>query len=373
MDLRVFLLSESDAFANARPRWSALLQRSVGANVFMSFEWLHSWWVAYRPRAELRIAIVESAEGTTLGIAPLMLSRERQAGVPVRVLRFIGDGSWETDHMSFLIHEDAVAPVCNALSGAVEQMSWDIACLNQMPERSAVTACVMQWSQNRLWRRSVEKVPCPRTRLPSDHAALLKTLAPRFRTALRASKRRLEEHHQIEFGTHGAAEELPYALETLFRNHSSRWRAKGERGVFEDRDKREFYRILAPLLLERGWLRFYFLRLDGAIVAQEFCFALDRAVMLLQEGFDYAHARDNVGNILRARVMEHLMNEGASEYDFLAGTSRHKQTWSNDTTYDLRLRIVRPTIRGRLHSILHAASTAVRSRAHGTPPGDVST
>ena len=98
------------------------------------------------------------------------------------------------------------------------------------------------------------------------------------------------------------------------------------------------YERLTPALLGRGWLRFFYLKLDDRIVAQQYCFSLDGTVMLLQEGFDFKRAGDNVGNVLRARVFQHLIESGAACYDFLAGTSRHKQNWSDGTLTDLRIR-----------------------------------
>jgi CelD/BcsL family acetyltransferase involved in cellulose biosynthesis len=357
----VHLIEDEQSFAAMAPRWRALLARCIDANTFLSHEWLYHWWTAYRPVARQSILLVEDTEGALIGIAPLMLARERRYGVPVRVLRYIGDGSSETDHMSFLLDRSAANAVRAVLFGAIGSLPWDVACFNQMPEGAENTAAWLDYARLNGWAPAIEQVPCPRCNLPDGHDALLARMPPRFRTSLRSARRRLQEAHQVEFGLHQRAEELPAALETLFRNHASRWQAKGQGGVFVDARKREFYARLSPALLASGMLRFFYLKLDGEIVAQEYCFEHDGTVMLLQEGFDYRFADRNVGNALRGFVFEHLIAQGAKVYDFLAGVSRHKQNWSDSAPNDLRIECARG-LRGALYVQPPRIAAAIKDR-----------
>jgi CelD/BcsL family acetyltransferase involved in cellulose biosynthesis len=71
-------------------------------------------------------------------------------------------------------------------------------------------------------------------------------------------------------------------------------------------------------------------------------------VYLLQEGFDFALAQQNIGNALRSHVFEYLIEHRYEAYDFLAGVSRHKQNWSDSMPNDVTFAIARPTMKGRL-------------------------
>jgi CelD/BcsL family acetyltransferase involved in cellulose biosynthesis len=203
-------------------------------------------------------------------------------------------------------------------------------------------------------------------------------LPSRFRTSIRSTRRKLEAAHHVEFGLHDDPARFDAALQALFDNHESRWRAKGQGGVFRNPRRREFYRTLTRRLHERGALRFFYLKLDGRIVAQEYCFAHGRTVYLLQEGFDFALAASNVGNALRSHVFEYLIEQGYEAYDFLAGTSRHKRNWSDDEPADVTFRIARRSLRGRWahHGPLAVARAKeilrpLRDRLRGaTPPAD---
>jgi CelD/BcsL family acetyltransferase involved in cellulose biosynthesis len=254
--------------------------------------------------------------------------------------------------MDFVVDAGREREATLALLDAVAGLRWDIAEFNQVPQASPRADALLAWADGLRLHRSTMTVPCPVRRLPASFDALLADLPARLRTAVRSARKKLSQQYSVEFGQHLRSQELAEALDTLFANHAGRWHAKGQAGVFADARKRTFYHLLTPRLLQRGWLRFYFLKLDGRVVAQQYCFALDGTVMLLQEGFDYAHAHDNIGNALRACVFEDLIKLGASSYDFLAGTSRHKRSWSDTIVHDLRLRCARRSWRGWLFHAL---------------------
>ena len=359
--LQTHIIDSAAAFEQLQQRWSELHAVLPAANVFMSHEWLHTWWKAYAPPAALAIVLVEQ-HGHLIALAPMMIEQQVCAGVPHRVLHFIGDGTSETDHIDFLIEPSAAARATPPLLDALAALPWDVAAFNAMPDSSPNLARLKDWIARNRWFVSEQSVPCSVRRLPATFDQLLAELPARLRTGVRSTRRRLEQGHRVEFGLHERPDEIDEALTSLFANHTSRWQGKGKSGVFDNARKRSFYYQLTPRLLERGWLRFFYLKLDGRIVAQQYCFAVDGTVMLLQEGFDFAHAKDNVGNALRACVFEHLIASDAHCYDFLAGTSRHKASWSDGVINDISLGCGRRTWRGCLFFALPLAWRRLKDR-----------
>lgn len=347
MTYSVRVIREGGDFAALEDQWDLLVDRAADANTFLTHQWLYTWWTAYRPKADLRLVVAEK-EGRLSGIAPMMLTREGGLGRALRRLRFVGDGTSETDHMNFVVDDADREQIVDALLDGIEELPWQLAHFSQMPETSENTRQLLRRAEARGWLTDTWPVPCPRNLLPESPEVLMKALPSRLRTAIRSARRGLTSSHQVEFGMVKQADELPAALEALYRNHASRWQAKGERGVFVDPRKREFYATLSRKLLQAGSLRFYFLKIDGEAVAQQFCFEHSGAVLLLQEGFDIEWARHNVGNVLRAMVLEHLIGSNVQVYDFLAGMSRHKRYWSNAVVNDLHVRSFRRTLAGRL-------------------------
>ena len=327
------------------PQWSALVRHCANSSTFLTPEWLLSWGESYRPAADLRV-ITAHCGPALVGIAPFMITHERRLMMPVRCLRFIGDGSSETDHMDFVIRSDMENEVRTAMLDAMADMDWDLAVFSNVPGSSQTMTALRAWAQTHGYRQSEVTAPCPMRSLPETFEMLLASMPSRFRTSVRSTRRRLAAAYQVEFGLHDEPAEFEHALEALFANHESRWKARGQTGVFVNERRREFYRRLTPRLHALGSLRFFYLKLDGRIIAQEFCFAHDGVVYLLQEGFDFALARENVGNALRSHVFEYLIEHGYRAYDFLAGVSRHKLNWANASPVDVTMTLGRNSARG---------------------------
>lgn len=367
-------LTTADQLEALAAEWDRLLERSPDANTFLSPAWLLSWWQAYAPDARLQSIAVRRAD-ELVGLAPLMSVRERCHGVPLDCLRFMGDGTFESDHQGFVTVAQDARQVQHALLEHLRQLPWHTAVLANVPESSLLAGSIRDWCAEHRYLVEATSTPCPRRRIPESYDALLASLPSRFRTSIRATRRKLEAAHCVEFGLHDEPAEFDAALQSLFDNHESRWRAKGQGGVFRNPRRREFYRMLTRRLHDQGTLRFFYLKLDGRIVAQEYCFAHGRTVYLLQEGFDFALAASNVGNALRSHVFEHLIVQRYAVYDFLGGTSRHKRNWSDTEPADLTFRIARRSLRGRwAHFAPRAVARAkeslrpLRDRLRGAAP-----
>src|SRR5215813_14471240 len=76
-DLVVDLINQVDRFADLRAEWIDLLRHSSANNPFLSWEWLHAWWVHLAGTRRLQILTARSDGGRLIGIAPLCASRGR--------------------------------------------------------------------------------------------------------------------------------------------------------------------------------------------------------------------------------------------------------------------------------------------------------
>ncbi len=354
--------------------WHMLLATAEAANTFLTPEWIVPWWKAYQPKADLRVLVVRE-DNEVVGLAPMMVQHERRYGLNVRCLRFIGDGTFESDHLDFLVRAPDAARI-HASARWAAQCEWDVAELANIPEGSRLAASLPDWCQRNGFLFETANAPCPIRQVPASFDELLASLPSRFRTSIRSTRKKLAAAYRVEFGQHDQPDELEPALETLFENHESRWRSKGQGGVFLNPRRRDFYRQLTRKLHEVGNLRFFYLKLDDRIVAQEYCFAHGKTVYLLQEGFAFELASLNLGNALRSYVFEYLIERGYHAYDFLAGISRHKQNWSDAVPNDITFKISRPTIKGRLlfsaPRWIEAAKSRIRplrNRLRASSPG----
>jgi CelD/BcsL family acetyltransferase involved in cellulose biosynthesis len=184
--------------------------------------------------------------------------------------------------------------------------------------------------------------------LPLSFSDFLRQRQPRFRTKLRTLLKRLDEN-ALAFEAHCDARELRRRLRSLFSLHQMRWHHAGVPGVFGDPAKRAFYAHFVTRFARNGWLRLYSLREGDDYLAHQLCFGLGGVTYLLQEGFDVSNAAASYGQMLRAAVIRHLIENGERQYDFLGGFSKHKEDWGGKEGKTVHLVIARRSWRGQFY------------------------
>ena len=96
--------------------------------------------------------------------------------------------------------------------------------------------------------------------------------------------------------------------------------------VFKKGERKEFYRQFIPHAFKRNWLRFFMLSINGDPCAIQIGYVYNGIYHALQEGFNPT-IQQGIGNLLRKRAIEQLIEEGIEEYDFLGGFTQHKARW----------------------------------------------
>lgn len=336
-------------FRALRNEWQDLFQRCPGATPFNSWDWLYSWWQAYGLGRQLRILLVH-VDGVLVGIAPLGMAPETTAlRTSCRVLRFIGDGSFDSDHLGFLIDPARLATVMRQVEHWLRHdREWDAVVLREITATSGLDARMHDLAGTLGLHIRVEASNCAVLDLPASYDEFLGSRQSRFRTKVRSLVRKIDQG-DIVFESRCAPGELRTKLRSLFALHQRRWNAAGQPGVFGSSPKRLFYAHFAPRFARNGWLRLYSLRRGQEYVAHQLCFGIAGTTYLLQEGFDVSDPTASFGQMLRAAVVRHLVDLRESRYDFLGGFSSHKEDWGAEQGRMLHVIMARKNLRGWLY------------------------
>ena len=108
--------------------------------------------------------------------------------------------------------------------------------------------------------RSLRREESPTLRFSgSDGDELLRSKSSNFREQVRRRERSRSASGEASFRLAGDPERLDQDIDSLFALHRARW--AGERTTFGG--SASFHRAFARRALERGWLRLWFLEVDG--------------------------------------------------------------------------------------------------------------
>jgi len=330
------------------PAWNGLLQTCSRTSIFMTPEWLFSWWQAFGAGKQLLTLIFHDGDQKIVGVAPMYVEQQGFWGLRLNVLRLLGAGSGDSDALDFLVSPGYEQACAEAFVGWLGQNSTaDVCALETLPQDSAIAQHLSAIASQRGIRLSRETSPNFFIDLPATWPDYLETLAPAFRPLLTRYPRRLQSRFKVEIMRCEKESELASSLDALFTLHQMRWTGRGEPGAFSRPERRDFYLRMAHAFQSRGWLEFWLLKLNGEVAAAQFCFRYRDTVSLLQEGFHPKYAAEKVGYALRAHVLQAMIQSGARRYDFLGGTDSYKLKFGVRCGSYLSLSLAR-SLRGRL-------------------------
>src|SRR5439155_3308497 len=333
-----------------RPEWESLLAQFPSSTTFSTLTWLIPWWRAFGGDDRLQVIGFRDRAGSLAGLAPLSLTSSCDLWFQLRWLRFMGDGSQDSDNLDFPVRRGFEALLSLSLLEWLEKhrQDWDICRLSRLPAASLVGNRLLADIRALGWSVFISRHPCSAIELPESWELYLKRLSSKERGKIGLRTRRLEKRYRVEIRKCSEAGELDAALEALFELHRKHWQLRGLPGTLHVPARRQFYHELA-LQLAGAALELWTLKLEGRIVATQFGFRHRDVVFSLQEGFDPELSSDSVGYVLRAQVLKRLIAAGVRRYDFLGGTDESKTRCGAVVGSYLNVDFARPFSRGSLH------------------------
>jgi CelD/BcsL family acetyltransferase involved in cellulose biosynthesis len=346
--LSVRVVTTGAGFDALEAGWNDLLDRSE-ATVFQSYEWLRAWWKYFGGRRELRIVVI-AFDGSVEGIVPMFLSRERLLGVTVaRRLQFIGVGL--SDYLQVIASRGNEGRIVEAFTSwlASNQREWDAVDFEDVPEKSPSFALLQAGLEAHGLRViAYQGTVCPRIDLPGSEAALMSQLGGSSGYNLKRKQKRLKAgfSHEIRL-VKNPGDPIGKAMQDFAVIHGGRWKSQGHPSAFDDPHHVAFHEEICRGFARRGWLRIYFLDVEGAAVGVCFSFNFRTTIYMYQSN---AHAGDEVmrcspGLIIRSTAIIDGIAEGMKVFDFMRGDEAYKyREWN---AYDERNWLLRSLSRTR--------------------------
>src|SRR5512140_2391332 len=106
-------------FDSLRGDWDQLLASSASDCVFLTWDWLRTWWTHLGARRRLRIVTVRK-EGRLIALAPLAVRPGSLRRLfPFPAVEFLGSGTVGSDYLDFIVRKgdeaDGLSALCSAL------------------------------------------------------------------------------------------------------------------------------------------------------------------------------------------------------------------------------------------------------------------
>ena len=342
-------IADVSGFEALRDEWSELLRASDSDCLFLTWEWLFTWWKHQAEDRQLSILTVRS-EGRLDALAPFCLRPASLSGRrPLQALEFLGNGCVGSDYLDFIVRRgcelEARQAFASALANQRQVLDW-----TQLRRGRCFAAGVAAELGRRNWSVS-ETVTntCPYVPLAGvSWEEYLATLGAEHRYNFHRKWRRLNRDYSVQFEQVDREEQCAESMDLVMELHNMRWRGRGGSDAFHTAALVAFHREFSRLALNRGWLRLHVLRLNRKPAACLYGFLYGRTFYFYQSGFDSAYQKQSVGLVSMGLGIQNAIEEGAEEYDLLHGDEEYKSHWSRESRQLSRLELYPAGAMGRM-------------------------
>jgi CelD/BcsL family acetyltransferase involved in cellulose biosynthesis len=276
-NLHCEVVTAFEPLADFQPAWDEAVLR-LGGPIYMTYDWLRTWWKHYGAGGELRLLIFRQG-GQVVALLPLFLQTIDFGLAKLRVARLVG---------SNLPPKTFNPPVAGAWALEVFERLLDLVLERERCDLLSLGPVSAEWPGNSIFReaclRRQEIVGCFEQvaydvqtifRLPATFDEYLQILSPGERKSRLKRLRQLQNNHQLTTDVVADPEKVGDEFQAFLDQHASQWQAIGKGGHFEAWPGAEAYnRDLVKTQARHGRVRFFRMSVDGEVVANRYTFLL---------------------------------------------------------------------------------------------------
>ncbi len=355
------IIRDTAGFRDIESEWSELLQACSCNCLFLSWEWMYTWWLHLAGNRKLHIIVVRN-DGLLVAIAPLALSPPRiRRLMPFRVLEFLASDNVGSDYLSFIIrngHEqDARREIARCLTKANHMLE-----MVRVEKSSHLMADMTRQLQHSEWDMvslTTNKCPCVNL-FGHTWESYFHNLKSSHRKRFAYYLKRLHKEFSVELKAVASESECQAAMGFLISQHLSRWSKRGGSTAFNNNELISFHQAFSRTGLNRGWLRLYTLKLDGVMAAVIYIYKYDNVFYFYQTTFNSDYGKYSVGKIILGLAIKNAIAEGAAVFDFLHDDEAYKSLWTRDKRELIRIEFYPPGFFGHIYRQIMQARSGIK-------------
>jgi len=331
-DIETRVVTQIEEFEALEETWNRLLSESPdGGCIYLTYEWIHSWWVQFGRGKQLNI-LVFSENGSVVGIVPLMRVEYRLGPFKWYALEVIGVVFATNIGLALPEYGDDVAAATLEYLDSGQAGKASSLRLEYIPEDCCLLGLLrLRIAASGRFALLEDAVAiAPYAQLPSTWDDYFMSLSRNMRRNLNKAQNRLRRCDSIERFICGEENLEPY-MSRFFDLHEQRWGAIGEHHWFSDTRNRAFYLDVAKRFASRGWLRFFCTEINGDLAHSELRFIYGGKMWSVLVARDLRYSRYSLGHLDNMEAVKYAIENGLREYDLSRGEEPHKMFWAGSS------------------------------------------
>jgi CelD/BcsL family acetyltransferase involved in cellulose biosynthesis len=339
-DLHIRIIQDESEFKQIKPMWNELLKKTNDNNIFLTWEWVYTWWKYYDKSNQIHIITVYDGP-ELLSIFPTSLKIYNCLFFKIRVLENIG--STDTDHggiISIGKKDKIYELILNYFNKLIFEKGYLIIFSHVFPNNDLFHMFKPNSTGSTSFKvLKTELTSSPYLLLPSDWESYARSLSKKKRKNLGWSIRAISKSHELRFENYDTSNNnISEVLNLFFNLHKQRWNDKNLTSRFYDDNIVNYYNELTNIFLNNGWMDVSILYVDDEAISIVWAFIYNHVYYYMTPTFDPTiYKKYSVGNIHLSKLIKQKIETGYDKFDFLKGMENYKLDWTTDheTNYQL--------------------------------------
>jgi CelD/BcsL family acetyltransferase involved in cellulose biosynthesis len=323
MALQIQMRDDPALFGELAEEWTDLLGRSLTNSFFTTPQWQEIWWQHFGGDLDLVVLLARDEAGTLVGIAPLYAFEQEGQ----RILQLVG-GVEVSDYLDFIIDREWEEAVYRAFLMFLQEEQapdWQVLDLHCLPGDSPTRTDLLCGICEECCPGAVEaqeQEAAPYIPLPDDWEVYLANLDKKQRHEIRRKMRRAARETQVEWYRVQDQDRLEKEVEIFLQLHRA---SHPEKDAFMTPQMEAFFRDMAQVTLEAGWLSLYTIKMDDNPVASMWCFDYGDDLLVYNSGYDPSWRPElSSGIVLLSYCIQDAIERGKKRFDFMRGDEAYK-------------------------------------------------
>ena len=347
--MNVECIRDSESLEELKDTWNELLFSSEQNCIFLTHEWISSWWKSFSEENSLEILLFKDEKGSLAGIAPFMTKGGLDSSSPYnkgKTLRFIASQE-VSDYCDVITHNERREEFYENLLDYLKTNYPNLEKIELMnlKDSSPTLSFLPRLAPERGYSFSSNEIEvAPSLALPSSYEDYVASLSKKNRHELRRKLRRVESLEGVKIAKITDTKELQSSLMTFINLHkegsSSKEKFWGKKGMLD------FFQEIASRFSLQKWAELYLLFYEDRIMAALLNFSYSDQILFYNVAFNKDFARYSPGLFLFNHCIKQAVSEGKKQADFLRGREKYKYYFGAEDSKIFRLILTKKTSPG---------------------------
>jgi len=294
VSIKIEIIDSLDGFYSLEKDWNNLYVLDSNAPIFLSWDWMITWWETYQKSIKSELFILCAYEKDQLiGVAPFhLLSTFPKSLIQGRTISFIGSGEHSRDKIVSQYSDIIVKPkfqsdVVKSIATFLldNKQKWDFADFEFLLENSLVSKCFEEDGMSGVQMNIGQYGNRFYISQINDFEDFLNKMGNRWSKMYNKKSRKLDNQGKVEIIESNDIDSTQAAFQQLSKMHEARWEGRTEVNIFKSPLFNEFHQKIIERLAPKEKVFIKTLALNGQPLSSYYCFQDKSQIHYYQSGF----------------------------------------------------------------------------------------